>query len=154
MSPFAKKHAVALATVAVTLPHGERDDIVDVLIQTAERGPRQVLLTNLVRSGQMIDVEVVKGGLDEVLEAAEKEPWLLNEGGEFFNWLMLIPFTNGLSETIAIVQSLAEQHRTLEVQSAIVEALTCVPGDEAEDLLFDIAETEPRLYALPNAWSN
>ena len=99
----AKKHAVALATVAVTLPHGERDDIVDVLIQTAERGPRQVLLTNLVRSGQMIDVEVVKGGLDEVLEAAEKEPWLLNEGGEFFNWLMLIPFTNGLSETIAIV---------------------------------------------------
>ena len=83
----AKKHAVALGTVAAALPHGERDDILSTLIGIANVGPRRVLLTSLVLSGETIDSELVKTGIADVLEAARTQPWIIIQHGELRAWL-------------------------------------------------------------------
>ena len=143
----AKKHAIALGTIAAALPHGERNDLTNALIDMVDWRTHAPLLTNLLLSGGMIDVEVVKQCIEKLLEAAEKQPWILIEGRELADLLVVLSFTNRPSETIHIIRGLPQQHRTLDVLEWIVEALEYAPGHDAEDVLFQIAENDPRLYA-------
>ena len=147
----AKKHAVKLATIAATLPHGERSNILGTLIDMAEVVPRRALLTNLALTGETIDVELVKAGIADVFEAARTQPWIVTDDGELRMWLSLLPFTNQPSETIEIVQRLSEDHRRPDALEPMLAALTHAPGDETETVLFRIAEFDPRLYA-EQAW--
>ena len=147
----ARKHAVALGTVAAALPHVERSNILSSLIGMADVGPRRALLTNLVLSGETIDVELVKTGIADVLEAARTQPWIVTEHGELRTWLSLLPFTNRPSEAIETVQGLPEEHRRPDRLGRMIAALTHAPGDEAEAVLFRISELDPRLYAQ-QAW--
>lgn len=143
----AKKRAVALGIVAAALPHGERKDLVNTLIDMADCQSRGPLLTNLILSGEMIDVEVVRHGIEELLEAATQKPWILMEGRKLSELLILLPFTNHPSETIGLLQELPQQYRTQDGLEAVVEALEYAPGDDAENVLFQIAENEPWLYS-------
>lgn len=152
-SDDAKKHALALGTVAAALPHGERGDLVNALIQTADWRTRGPLLTNLTLSGEVIDVELVRQGINELFEAAETHPWILVEGSELQNLLMLLPLTTRPCDTVDIFAALPEQHRTLDALEAVVEVLEHAPGDEARNVLFRLAEIEPRLYTN-HAWRN
>ena len=149
----ARKRAVALGTVAAALPHGERSDILSTLIGMADVGSRLALLTNLVLSGKTIDVELVKTGIADVLEAARTQPWIITEHGELRTWLSLLPFTNRPSEVIETMLGLPEEHRRPDGLEPMIEALTHAPGDEAEAVLFRMAEIDPRLYAQ-QAWRN
>jgi hypothetical protein len=49
------------------------------------RGPRVVLhflfRYNLIRSGENIDIEMVKNGRAELFEAAQAQSWILSENG-------------------------------------------------------------------------
>ena len=143
--------AVSLATVAAALPHGERGDLITALIQMADRKSRAALITNLALSGIVIDVGLVRHGIGEVLEASEMQPWILGEGGELEIWLRLLPLTDSPSTAIDIAPTLPQEHHTLGRLIVLVEVLAHVPGDEAEDVLFRIAETDPRLYER-RAW--
>ena len=143
----AKKRVVALGAIAAGLPHGERADLIDALFDMVDWRSRGPLLTNLILSGEMIDVEMVKQGIGELLEAGEQQPWILMQDHVLQDLLMAIPFTNSPSETIEIVQQLPQQHRTMVVLEEVVGALEYAPGDDAENVLFQIAEYERRLYA-------
>jgi len=85
-----KKHAVALGIVAAQLPHGERDAIINKLLSLATRRPRAALLQNLILSGEIIDIEMVRQGLAEMFEAAKQQSWILSEGYELKEWLRLL----------------------------------------------------------------
>ena len=146
-SDDAKKHALALGTVAAALPHGEQGNLVNALIQTADWRTRGPLLTNLTLSGEIIDVALVRQGINELFEAAETHPWILGEGSELQNLLMLLPLTTRPCDTVDIFAALPEQHRTLDALEAVIEVLEHAPGDEAQNVLFRLAEIEPRLYA-------
>lgn len=145
------KHAVALGSVAAALPHGMRSDTLSTLIALAEVGPRLTLLTNLVLSGETIRVELVKTGIEEVLEAARTQPWILTEHGDLRKWLSLLPFTDRPSEATKTVQGLPEEHRRPDGLGQMIEALKHAPGDKWEAVLFRIAEIDPRLYTQ-KAW--
>lgn len=142
-----KKHAVALAIVASALPHGLRADSINSLLAIADRNSRARFLTNLVLSGEIIGVELVKQGTAEVFEAAEKEAWILTERRELRDWLRLLPFTNRPADAFEIVQALPEQHRAPDELEEMLDAFGYAPGDDAEDVLFQLAEADPRLFA-------
>ena len=146
-----KKHAVALAIVAAALPHGQRGDMIEALLAIADRNPRGTFLNNLVLSGEIIDVELVKQGIADVFEAAQKEAWILMDRCELRDWLRLLPFTNRPADAFDIVWALPEQHRTPGALEEMLDALGLAPGDDAENVLFQLAEAEPRLYAH-NTW--
>lgn len=143
----AKKRAVALGTVAAGLPHGERTDLFGALLDMVDWRSRGPLLTNLILSGELIDVELVKQSISELLETGEEQPWILMQGRELQDFLMALPFTDRPSETIAILQELPQQYCTMAVLREVVGALEYAPGDDAEDVLFQIAENQPRLYS-------
>ena len=141
-----KKHAVALAIVGTALPHGQRKDIIEALINLADGSQLNGLLTSLVLSGKVVDVGLIKRGITNLLEAAQTEPWLLTEPYRLLSWLRLLPFSNNPSEIPEIVRLLPEQYRTPDILEYMVNAMRFSPGDDVEDVLFQIAKTYPRLY--------
>jgi hypothetical protein len=142
-----KKHAVALGVVAARLPHGQRDATIQKLISLAPRMSRAALLQNLILSGEGIELEMVKNGIAEVLEAAKTQSWILSEGYELKEWLRLLPFANPVAEAFAVVRSLPEDQRRVDRLEEMIASFGTAPGDDAENVLFHLAEADPKLYA-------
>jgi hypothetical protein len=143
----AKKHAVALGIVAARLPHGERDAMIQNLLSLAPRRPRAALLQSLVLSGEIIDIEMVRQGLAEMFEAATKQRWILSEGYELKEWLRLLPYTNRPAEAFDVVRAFPDDLRSPPRLEEMIAAFGAAPGDDAENVLFGLAEADPRLYA-------
>lgn len=142
-----KRHAVALATVAARLPHGERDATIQRLISVAPRRARVALLRNLILSGESIDIRTVKQGIAELLEAARARPWILSEDGyELRTWLQLLPFVTPASDALDVLRGLPDRQRRSDYLEEVISGLGVAPGDGAEKLLFQLAESFPALY--------
>jgi hypothetical protein len=147
----AKKHAVALGIVAARLPHGERDAVIQKLLSLAPRRPRAALLQNLILSGVIIDIEMVKQGLAEMFEAAKKQSWILSEGYEIKEWLRLLPYTNRPGEAFDVVRTLPDDQRSRERLEEMITAIAAAPGVDAENVLFQLADADARLY-VSHVW--
>lgn len=147
MSEEDKKLAITLAIIAAALPHGRRDEMIRGLISLAPRRSRAALLWNLTRSGEIIDTELVKNGIAEVFEAAKKESWILWEGYELSEWLQLLPFASRPGETFDVVRGLPEYKSKNDPLRGLIAALGIAPGEEAEQVLFQLADADRRLYA-------
>ena len=145
------RRAVSLATVATSLPHGARFDTIKGLIAIAELHERRILLTNIVLAGEVIDIELVKQCIGDVVEVARTQYWTNGKEHELSSWLSLLPFTTDVSETVDIVQTVPARHRTPRALDELFEALAHAPGDDAEDVVFALAEADPELYAH-RAW--
>jgi hypothetical protein len=147
-----KKHAVALGIVAARLPHGQRDATIHRLISLAPRRSRAALLLNLILSGESIDIEMVKNGLAEVFEAAKEQKWILSKDAyELKEWLRLLPFANPPAEAFGIVRGLPDDQRRMDCLEEMITGFGMAPGDDAENVLFQLAEADPKLYAN-RAW--
>jgi hypothetical protein len=142
-----KNLAITLAIIGAALPHGRRDEMVRRLISLAPRRARAALLRSLVLSGEIIDTELVKSGIAEVFEAAQKESWILWEGYELSDWLQLLPFTSRPGETFEVVRGLPEFKSKENPLEALIRALGVAPGGEAAKVLFQLADADRRLYA-------
>ncbi len=148
-----KRLAVALGIAAARLPHGQRDGTIQKLIGLAPRRARPDLLVNLVLSGEEIDVSVVADGIAETFEAAKTETWILtqSEGYELKLWLRLLPFVGRPAEALAVVRGMPPAQREPRFLEDMVGALADAPSEEAEELLFKLAEEDPRFY-LNRRW--
>jgi len=144
-----KRLAVALGTIALRLPHGQRNNTIQKLIALASRRARPDLLLNLVLSGEKIDIKTVAEGISETFEAAKTETWILtqSESYELKLWLRLLPFVSHPIELLAVVQGMPPEQRTPQFLEEAVGALADVPSDEGEEVLFKVAEGDPRFYS-------
>lgn len=141
-----KRRAVTLSIVAARLPHGQRDTTIQKLISLASRRQRAALLQNLILSGENVNIELVKNGLSEMFEAAKNESWILQDGYELRDWLRLLPFSNPTAEVSAIVRGLPNDHRRVDWLEDMISGFRTAPGDDAERVLFQLAEDNPDLY--------
>lgn len=143
-----KKHAATLGIVAVRLPHGRRDVVIDKLISITPRRIRSRLLLNLILSGEEVETSVVADGIAETFEAAKTQQWILtqSDGYELREWMRLLPFTTCLADMIEIVRNLSEEHRSAKLLEEIVNGLPDSPSEDAEDILFKLAQEYPHLY--------
>jgi hypothetical protein len=145
-----KKHAVALATVAMSLPHGQRPEIIKTILANAPVNSLEKFLRNLILSGETVDVKLVKQGIFDLINEDKKKAWLSTDNYELRSWIRLLPFTNKPGDSIKIVQSLPEQYLSLNTFEELIDALKFAPGDEAENVLFLLAETNLTLYKNHN----
>ncbi len=145
-----KRLAVDLGAVASGLPHGRRDATIQRLMAIAPRRSRATLVLALVLSGHIVTFKAVEQGLSEVMEAGQKEPWILSDGWEVREWLRLLPFTTCPARALALVQSLPAAQRSIDRLEELTRAFSFAPGDEAEDGLFAFAAAYPALYG--NYW--
>jgi hypothetical protein len=143
-----KRRGVALGVVAARLPHGRREGTIQKLIALSPRRTRSKLLLNLVLSGEEIDIKVVADGVAETFAAAEKEEWILTQGDgyELRDWLRLLPFVNRLADALVILRRMPAPQREPRFLEEMVRALADSPTGSAEELLFELADEDPRFY--------
>src|SRR5215471_1629618 len=148
-----KKLGVALGIVATRLPHGRRDRTIRRLIALMPRRARANLLLSLVLSGEEIDIKDVADGIAETLEAAKKETWILtqSEGYELKVWLPLLLFVSRPTEALAVLRSMPAPLREPRFLQEMLAVLADAPSADAEEILFKLAEDDPRFY-LDRRW--
>jgi hypothetical protein len=137
---------------AVSLPHGERDATIRKLLSLAPRRSRAALLQHLILSGESIDIEMVRDGIAAVFEAAKTQNWILSHGGyDLKEWLRLLPFTNRPADALVIVRGLPDDQCRPDFLEEMIAAFGGAPHNDAENVLFQLAVGDPRLYAN-HAW--
>ncbi|HEY2034451.1 MAG TPA: hypothetical protein VGH02_12265 [Rhizomicrobium sp.] len=148
-----RKLAVALGIVGARLPHGQRDAVIQKLIALAPRQARAALLLALVLSGEHINIRLVADGITETFEAAKKETWILTQSDAYQlrAWLRLLPFANPVADLPAIVRGMPDAQRNPHLLEEMVGGLGNAPSAGAEDVLFKLAEEDPRFY-LNHQW--
>lgn len=148
-----KRLAVALAIVGARLPHGERAATIEKLIALAPRQSRASLILSLILSGEDIGIKFVAEGIAETFEAAKKETWILlqSDAYQLRDWLRLLPFATPVSEVPTIVQAISDAQRNPHMLEEMVRGLGNAPADDAEEVLFKLAEDDPRFY-LDHQW--
>jgi hypothetical protein len=142
------KLAVALGIVGARLPHGHRDGTIQRLIALAPLRAREHLLLSLILSGEDVDITLIESGIAELIEIAKAQPWRLTQSDayELRDWLRLLPFATPVSAIPAIVRDLPDAQRNPHLLEDMVGALGNSPYDDAEGVLFKLAEDDPRLY--------
>ncbi len=137
-----KKLAVRIATQGARLPHGERAETLRKLYAIAPQATRAPLVLSLVLSGETIPFDIVQTGIDEVLEAAKKETWILHEGWQLKAWLLLLPFTDHPARLADSIGALPAQQREPFFLEEMIRACGSVQNPEIEEALFKLAERD------------
>ncbi|MGO4339921.1 NACHT domain-containing NTPase [Labrys sp. KB_33_2] len=147
------KLGIALGTVGARLPHGQRDLTIQKLISLAPRQARAALLLSLILSGEDIDIKLVSDGIAETFEAAKKETWILTQSDAYQlrDWLRLLPFGTPVTDLPAIVRGIPETQRNPRMLEEMVSGLSNLSSNEAESVIFTLAEEDPRFYQN-NQW--
>ncbi|MEX1200970.1 MAG: hypothetical protein WEB02_09305 [Methylophaga sp.] len=142
------KLGIALGIVGARLPHGQRDVTIQKLISLAPRQTRANLLLSLVLSGEDIEIKHVADGIAETFEAAKKETWILTQSDAYQlrAWLRLLPFATPITDLPAIVRGMPDAQRDPRMLEEMVGCLANSSSDDAEDVIFTLAEEDPRLY--------
>lgn len=145
--PAGHRRALELAIIALSMPHSGRDAIIAALmaLPVPLRHKRGLLLARVL-SGEVITAETAMAGLDDLLAAAQKETWLLdNRSPHVDEWLELLVFSD---RPMAVMDGLARLTGRMEPATwrlrRLLLALNHVPS-EAEEILFALAERDPRM---------
>ena len=137
-----KQHAVKLAIHGVRLPHGDRSDVIETLLEIAPQQARAVIVRNLILSGGAVPLDVVKVGIKDVFEDAKKYPWILDEGWQLKAWLSLLPFTDHTEKLPEIIADLPERFRGPHFLEEMLRVTEHVESSAIEGALFDLADND------------
>lgn len=147
-------HALKLATVAFSMPYaGKRDTISALLNLPVPAMNKQDLLTVLVLSGEAVFSEIVLRGIDDLLEEAKTNPWVIQEqdGWRLKDWLRLLPFTERPTAVLDVLDR-AEGFRAEPWNlRSLLSALGYAPSAEAETVLDELAKRDER-YLTEYDW--
>lgn len=146
--PNAQRLVISLGAIGTLLPHGNRDAVIERLLDLAGRRTKARLILSLVLSGERVAISRVEAGIGELLEAAKTETWLLDPGNpyELKEWLQLLPFAHPQSELPRIVATVPAPHRSPRILDGLIAALAHSPEPGTEETAFALAETDPRLF--------
>ena len=146
-----RHHAIKLAIQGVRLPHGERRNTINALLLIAPQAARSNLVLNLVLSGEMVPLSVVKAGINDVFEDAKQRPWILDEGWQLKAWLRLLPFTDHCAQLADVIAALPPRQREPYFLEEMIRATEHVQPQSIEEALFKLAENDQAFYGN-HAW--
>lgn len=140
--------AVVLGTIGARLPHGDRAQTIQKLIAFAPRRLCADLLLSLVLSGEDIAMDIVEQGIAETFREAETQQWILMDGKawQLRAWLRLLPFATPIARIPEIVANMPEAQRHPRMLEEMIQNLGLTSQNEAQNVLFKLAEEDPRLF--------
>jgi hypothetical protein len=144
----AHRHALALAGVAFMMPYGDKQALIDSLLKLPEPlQAKQHLLKVLAVAGEFVSAELLKAGVNELLEEAKTKSWLLDENsGRLDGWLELFPFSDRPKATFEVIVSLDPRLREPWRLRRVLSALAHAPSLEAEEVLAQLARHDARFF--------
>ncbi|MCU7869633.1 MAG: hypothetical protein KZQ98_14045 [Candidatus Thiodiazotropha sp. (ex Lucinoma borealis)] len=141
------KHALGLATVAFSMPYVDKADTIASLLQLPlPTIDKRDLLTVLVLSGEAISSKIVLQGIDELLEEAKTNPWMLQEqnGWRLNAWLRLLSFTLRPGAILDVLDRLEGHQLEPWNLRELLSALSYAPSAEAENVLSELTKRDER----------
>jgi hypothetical protein len=150
-----QRHAIALATTGLGLPHGSKREAVDQLLALPQPyAAKQGLLTAAAIAGEVLPSEGLLAAVRELVETAKTEPWRLEERhGELNGWLALFAFADRPVAVIEALDLLPAQHREPWNLREVLMALAQSPDVGALEALEALARLDPRV-AQQYEWFN
>lgn len=141
--------AAALAGVAVTMPHGNKQEILEGLVAANIPARAKLdLLTRMVVGGLIVEAGNLMKGLHQLFAEAEEQSWLLGDDcSEVFKWLELFPFSDNplkALDALAFIQTHIRHMRPWHLRG-LLQAIGKMPGEDAVEMLSSLAEKEPAL---------
>ena len=135
--------AVALAQIALSMPHGDRDSLIDrVMALPLPLKAKCGLVAAITMSGRIVDATLIEQAIDEWLIEAEKNAWHSRQNTwDIEPWLELLPFS---SRPAVIFDALAKVKAFYGTGWAkrwerVLRSVAAVPGPEGEALLRQLA---------------
>jgi hypothetical protein len=143
----AQRHAIALAQVALGMPHGcKRAEIDQLLALPQPYTIKQGLLRAAAMAGEEIPADALLAAVQELLEVAQKERWRLDENrGELRGWIELFVFSDRPLAVLEALELIPANHREPWQLDQLLSALANSPSDGALGTLEALATREPRL---------
>jgi hypothetical protein len=137
--------AIGLARIGLAMPHSDQDTLISrVMALPQPLKAKRELLAAMVLDGQVLDVDVVRQGVDEWLQEAAKDAWNKKQNTwEIEQWLELLPFTTSPE---AVIEELTKVKAFYGAGWAkrwerVLTAVAGVPGAEGEALLASLARS-------------
>ncbi|MBO3758902.1 hypothetical protein [Ciceribacter sp. L1K22] len=141
--------AAALAGVAVTMPHGNKKELLEGLVATNIPARAKLdLMTRMVVGGLIVEADSLMKGLHQLFEEAETQSWLMgNDNSEVFKWLKLFPFSDNPLKVLDALESIQAGFRQVRPWHlrGLLQAIGKMPGEGAIEVLSLLAEKEPGL---------
>ncbi len=141
--------AAVLAGVAVTMPHGNKQEILQGLVAANIPARAKLdLLTRMVVGGLIVEADNLMKGLHQLFAEAEERSWLLGDDNSgIFKWLELFPFSDNplkALDALAFIQTHIRHMRPWHLRG-LLQAIGKMPGEDAVEMLSSLAEKEPAL---------
>jgi hypothetical protein len=146
----AHRHALQLAKIAFSMPYGNKTASIDALLRLpASRRAKLEVLGVLVRSGEIIQADMVLDGMKALLEESKAKQWLLldQEWWEWEGWLELMPFSDRPGATIDALELIEPNRRPPWKLRGLLSALGYAPGPEADEILALLPRKDPRFFS-------
>ncbi|WP_157179635.1 NACHT domain-containing protein [Rhizobium sp. CF142] len=141
--------ASRLAGIAATMPHGDRQILLQTLLTAPISAPAKLYLTtSMVIGGITIEANVLHGGLQQLFAEAKTQSWLLGtDNSEVFKWIELFPFSDDPLAILLALDIAREQLRSVapwQLRGLLV-AIGKMPGPAANQMLSLLVEWQPGL---------
>ncbi|MGO9455192.1 MAG: NACHT domain-containing protein [Candidatus Binataceae bacterium] len=143
-----QRHALALATVAFTMPYADKTAFINLLLASnISLLDKRRLLTALVIAGEIVPADLVLAAIKAFFEAAKQKPWMLNETGlwELKEWLQLLPFTDRPAATLEALDLLPKNLIHRWDLRGVLSSLANAPDPEALRILEELGRRDPDL---------
>jgi len=142
------QHVLKLAQIALSMPYGNKDAVLKALLALPlPILEKHKLLISMVMAGETISSDMVLDGIRDLLEEAKQKKWLLDGQDNLIEqWLVLLPFSDNsiaIHDALALIETRFREPRCLQ---KLLSALGNSPGTQAEELLTELADRDPRFY--------
>jgi hypothetical protein len=155
VSDTARRHAIALAQIALGIPHGSKRAELDQLLQfSLPYSSKLSLLAAAAVAGETIPAALLLAGAAELVEAAKKEPWRLDQNrGELMGWIELFAFADRPTAVHDALGLVPGTHRNPWKLERLLNALGNSPHEDALRVLEELAKRDTRFLAR-HEWLN
>lgn len=143
------QRGLQLAAVALHLPYSnKRDDIDWFLALAAPAVQKQRLLVSMAVAGEVVPLELLSSGIDQLLKDAEGIRWRQDEreGWRYSEWLQLVPFSESPEAVLTMLDRIPARRISVEHVHGFVSALGFSPFEGAEEVLIEVARRDTNMF--------
>jgi len=143
-------HALSLAKVALSMPHGNKDLTIQALLRLPlSHAVKHALMTSLVLAGEVINADLVLTGLRGLLDDAKTKSWLLDDNvNRIGERIALLPFSDRPRAIFEALELVDARFREPWKLRGLVSALGKSPDPQSEAILAELATRDPRFYRV------
>ena len=143
-----RAHALNLSRIAIRLPHAAHDKEIEYLLALPGRRRLKLgLVIGLVESGELTSADFVVTQISDFLEEANTATWKLRDWSfELKDWLALLAFSDRPRAVLDVLKTLPPSSASPHELERLLSALGEAPSAEAEGVLFELVDQNPKFY--------